>query len=89
MKAYNNRGAIRKKKGDLAGAVVDFTRAIQVRPLVPESYVNRGVIRLSQNDLKSAIQDFYRALEVAPASWSHRVQVEQLLDNVRTRLEGS
>lgn len=87
VKAYNNRGAIRKKKGDLAGAIVDFTRAIQVRPLVPESYVNRGVIRLSQNDLQSATQDFCRALEVAPASWSHRVQVEQLLDNVRARLE--
>ncbi len=89
VKAYNNRGALRKKQGDLAGAIVDFTRAIQVRPLVPESYVNRGVIRLSQKDLQSAIQDFCRALEVAPASWSHRVQVEQLLDNVRARLEGS
>ncbi len=89
VKAYNNRGAIRKKRGDLAGAIVDFTRAIQVRPLVPESYVNRGVIRFSQNDLQRAIQDFCRALEVAPANWTHRVQVEQLLDKVRTRLEGS
>jgi Tfp pilus assembly protein PilF len=87
VEAYNNRGALRKKQGDLAGAIVDFTRAIQVRPLVPESYVNRGVIRLSQNDLQRAIQDFCGALEVAPANWTHRVQVEQLLDNVRERLE--
>ncbi len=89
VEAYNNRGALRRKQGDLAGAIVDFTRAIQVRPLVPESYVNRGVIRLSQNDLQRAVQDFYRALELAPANWTHRVQVEQLLDKVRARLEGS
>ena len=89
VEAYNNRGALRRKQGDLAGAIVDFTRAIQVRPLVPESYVNRGVIRMSQNDLQRAAQDFYRALELAPANWTHRVQVEQLLDKVRARLEGS
>jgi Tfp pilus assembly protein PilF len=87
VEAYNNRGVLRKAKGDLAGAVTDFNTAIRLNPLSPEAYANRGVFRLSQNDLKRAVQDFTKALEVAPGNWSHRVQIEQILNDVRARLD--
>ena len=87
VEAYNNRGVLRKAKGDLAGAVTDFNTAIRLNPLSPEAYANRGVIRLSQNDLKRAVQDFTKALEVASGNWSHRVQIEQILGDVRARLD--
>jgi Flp pilus assembly protein TadD len=87
VEAYNNHGALLKAKGDLAGAVADFNTAIRLNPLSPEAYANRGGIRLSQNDLKKAVQDFTKALEVAPENWSHRVQIEQILGDVRARLD--
>ena len=87
VEAYNNRGVLRKAKGDLAGAVTDFNTAIRLNPPSPEAYANRGVIRLSQNDLKRAVHDFTKALEVAPENWSHRVQIEQVLNDIRARLD--
>jgi tetratricopeptide (TPR) repeat protein len=85
--AYNNRGALLKVKGDLVGAVMDFNTSIRLNPLSPQSYANRGAIRLSQNDVKNAVQDFTKALEVAPENWSHRVKIEQILGDVRARLD--
>jgi Flp pilus assembly protein TadD len=87
VEAYNNRGALLRVKGDIAGAVMDFNTSIRLNPLSPEAYANRGGIRLSQNDLKKAVQDFTKALEVAPENWSHRVQIEQILGDVRARLD--
>jgi len=85
--AYNNRGGLRNSQGDSAGAMEDFNTAIRLAPHSPEAYANRGMVRLAQNDLQGAIQDFAKTLEVASTNWASRAHVENVLANVRTKVE--
>ena len=64
--AYNNRGLARKQQGDLAGAIQDYDRAIELDPQDPTAYNNRGNVRAEQKDLAGAIQDYDRAIELDP-----------------------
>ncbi|HWE37328.1 MAG TPA: tetratricopeptide repeat protein [Isosphaeraceae bacterium] len=60
------RGIARLVSGDRAGALADFSEAIDIDPSCPEAYNNRGVTRHAGNDLAGALADFDRALEIAP-----------------------
>src|SRR3984893_3137214 len=69
---YNNRGLERQGKGDVDGAIEDYTRAISLKgkPVVMEAaYNNRANARLSKNDLDGAIADYGKAIEVAPDNY--------------------
>ncbi|MBI4615033.1 MAG: tetratricopeptide repeat protein [Planctomycetes bacterium] len=73
--AWNNRGLARLEQGDLAGAVADFTRAIQLDQDFTMAYVNRGIARREQGDLAGAIADHTQAIEIdptLPAAYSNR-----------------
>ncbi|MBI4617708.1 MAG: tetratricopeptide repeat protein, partial [Planctomycetes bacterium] len=73
--AYNNRGLAREHQGDLAGAVADYTRAIELDPNYSRAYGNRGVARRAQGDVAGAVADFTRAIELDPsfaAAYSNR-----------------
>lgn len=39
--AYFSRGLVRKRQRDFDGAISDFTRSIELKPM-PEAYLNRG-----------------------------------------------
>ena len=62
----NNRGALKEVKGDLAGAVEDYSAAIQRYPKSLPSYLNRGSIRQRQGDAQKAFEDFSNAILCAP-----------------------
>src|SRR5689334_10696025 len=40
--AYNNRGLVRYKKNDFAGAIEDFDEALRIRPGLASPYLNRA-----------------------------------------------
>ncbi|NJL37188.1 MAG: tetratricopeptide repeat protein [Leptolyngbyaceae cyanobacterium SM1_4_3] len=63
---YYNRGLVRYSQGDLAGAVEDYTRAIELNPENALIYNNRGIARVEQGDLVGAIADYTRAIEIDP-----------------------
>jgi len=67
--AYSNRGLARAAQGDLAAAVADCDRAIELLPNGPDramAYNNRGRARHAQGDVAEAIADYDRAIELAP-----------------------
>ncbi|MBI4617257.1 MAG: tetratricopeptide repeat protein, partial [Planctomycetes bacterium] len=72
--AYNNRGNVRADQGDLAGAVADYTRAIDLAPGLWQPWGKRGVALARLGRMDEAEASFERALELAPPSM--RPQVE-------------
>ncbi|MDQ6703879.1 MAG: tetratricopeptide repeat protein [Pseudomonadota bacterium] len=65
---YNNRGVAKVRKGDLGGAVMDFTSALNRNPNYADAFKNRGIVRHMQGDYDEAIADFNRALRLDPRS---------------------
>ena len=45
---YLSRGNARWQKGDLEGAIADYTKAIELDPNSADGYYNRGVARQSE-----------------------------------------
>jgi tetratricopeptide (TPR) repeat protein len=56
----------REYKGDLAGAIADYDRAIELDPRLAFAYRNRGNARLKKGDLAGAIADYEAFLKLAP-----------------------
>jgi len=55
-----------KGKGDLDGAIADFTKAIEVRPDYAEAYNLRGLAKQAKGNLDGAVEDFTKAIEINP-----------------------
>ncbi len=66
------RGVLRQDKGDLEGAIDDFSRAIDLDPDHAASWNNRGNARIERGDLAGAADDFTRAIELDPGDPSAR-----------------
>src|SRR2546430_7306250 len=49
-----------------AGAIADYTRAIDLGSTNPAAYNNRGNARAENKDLDGAIADYTRAIELKP-----------------------
>ena len=64
--AYNNRGVARKNKGDLDGALNDYSQAIRLKPDYAIGYNNRGVARMENGDLDGALVDYNQAIHLKP-----------------------
>ena len=64
--AYNNRGVARSQKGDLDGAMADFTEAIRLDRSDADVYNNRGNVRGGKGDLDGALDDFTEAIRLDP-----------------------
>jgi len=58
----------RQKEGDLAGAIADYTNAIEINPQDADAYNNRGNVRKRQGDLVGAVKDFDAAIAAEPES---------------------
>jgi tetratricopeptide (TPR) repeat protein len=66
---YCNRGVAREKKGDLDGALADYTRAIELNPHDATPYNNRGLVKVAKGDLDGALADYDRALQIRPRNF--------------------
>src|SRR6185295_6097645 len=47
--AYFSRGLVRKTQSDLDGAISDFTRSIELKPMA-EAYLDRGATKKDKGD---------------------------------------
>lgn len=63
---YVNRGVLKFQRGDKAGGLRDFNRALELDPTLVKVYSNRGYIRYELEDYTGAVSDFDRALELDP-----------------------
>lgn len=56
--AYNNRGILKGKHGNITGAIADFDEAIRLNPNYAEAYYNRGVALYQQQKPDDACKDW-------------------------------
>ncbi|MBI4617974.1 MAG: tetratricopeptide repeat protein [Planctomycetes bacterium] len=66
--AYTRRGIARYDQGDLAGAIADYTREIELDPITAAAYSDRGIALYDRGDLAGAIADYTRAIELDPSN---------------------
>jgi tetratricopeptide (TPR) repeat protein len=64
--AYNNRGTVRESRGDLEGAIADFTEALRLDSSSFQAYANRAVARQQKGDIDGALSDYDEALRLDP-----------------------
>jgi len=64
--AWNNRGVARVRMGDLDGAVIDYTRALQLAPGDAEVYFNRANAYAAAGNYPPAIADYTTATTIQP-----------------------
>src|ERR1700691_4841221 len=61
---HDNRGTALHTKGDLAGALKDFTEAISLDPNSARAFTNHGGALFAQRDFDGAIADFDQAIKL-------------------------
>lgn len=62
-------------KGDLDAALVDFGKAIELKPDSAEAYYERGMAHMSKKAVELSVADLSKALELNPkmaAAWANR-----------------
>jgi tetratricopeptide (TPR) repeat protein len=64
--AYNNRGNVWSKKGDLDAALKDYNEAIRLNPKEAKTYNNRGDAWSDKGDFAAALKDFTEAIKLDP-----------------------
>jgi len=77
---YNNRGLERRSKGDIGGAIEDYTKAIEIRSAgasvnandlnaikdISGFYLNRAIAKHDKKDLDGSVADLTEALRLNP-----------------------
>ena len=63
-KMYYDRAFARHKKGDLDGAIADYTKAIELDPKFALAYYSRSVARGRKGDRDGVIADSTKAIEL-------------------------
>ena len=64
---YSNRGAAYYKKGDYTRAIVDYIKAIELKPNLADAHFLRGVAYYENGDYDRAAADYDRAIELKPS----------------------
>ena len=63
---FFNSAQAKSAKGDLDGAIADYSRCIELDPKNASVYFNRGNAKGAKGDLDGAIADYNRTLELDP-----------------------
>jgi tetratricopeptide (TPR) repeat protein len=77
--ARNQRGMLRERTGDQAGALEDYSASIEANPHYVPPYVNRGYLRHRMGDRSAAGEDYRRALELQPDNAAASLNLGNLL----------
>lgn len=63
---YINRGLAYQNQGNLQQAMLDYNKAIEIKPDYAEAYNDRGLIYYSRGEFDQAIADYCKAIEIQP-----------------------
>src|SRR2546423_2805303 len=80
-KDYVKRGLTRFSKGDLDGAIGDYSRAIELDPRHADAHLNRGKARRAKGDLDGAISDYETAIGIDPRIAHNNRDITQAYSN--------
>lgn len=72
---FMKRAEASSEKGDLDAALVDFGKAIEMKPDSFQAYLERGIAHLNKKAFELAISDLGKAVDLNPKSamaWSNR-----------------
>jgi Flp pilus assembly protein TadD len=64
---YMGRGIARQAKKEFNEALADYSKAIELDPILAQAYANRAVIETLQNKKVDAARDFDKAFKLDPA----------------------
>jgi tetratricopeptide (TPR) repeat protein len=73
--AFYGRGINRFIKGDLAFAIADFTKGVELNPSNAENYFGRGITWHEKGDYDSAISDFKKGIELDPKNLDNYIGI--------------
>ena len=84
-RAYFGRGLAYYNEEQLAPALEDFDRAIELEPTLAQAYKQRGMLHRDQGRTELAVSDLERALDLYQrrGHLTRAVEVAQLLDELR------
>jgi tetratricopeptide (TPR) repeat protein len=71
---YNNRGHDRQNRGDLDGAIADYTKALclKAKPItIATIYNNRANAFMSKEDFAAAVADYGSAIQLQPDNFEN------------------
>ena len=74
----SNRGAAYANKGQIDKAIVDYDKAIELKPKLTLAYDNRGLAFFQKGQYDRAIADYRKALEIDPSNSSARDKLKAL-----------
>jgi tetratricopeptide (TPR) repeat protein len=77
---YNNRGNVRKRLGDLAGAVEDYRNSLEMDPRNAAIYFNLALVLETTGDIDGAIENAAKAAELGLG------QAREYLEHLKSRL---
>jgi tetratricopeptide (TPR) repeat protein len=63
---YYNKAEKKYELQDYKGAIVEYTKAIQLNPTNVDAYYNRGFTKYNLDDFKGAIEDYTKAITLNP-----------------------
>lgn len=63
---YFDKGVECYEKGDLSGAIFNWTLTLTINPKEPNSYYSRAIVKAELHTWKSALKDYDKAIEIAP-----------------------
>jgi tellurite resistance protein TerA/tellurium resistance protein TerD len=63
---FSNQGSLKVQKGDVPGAIANFTQALVLNPNIPQAYLGLGIATSKQGKKQQAIYNYDRALQFNP-----------------------
>lgn len=63
--AYERRGYVNYRLGNLQDAMYDYSKSIQINPGAAEAYLGRAVVHIAQENREAALGDLEKALQYA------------------------
>ncbi|WP_333114662.1 TerD family protein [Microcoleus sp. S11D4] len=63
---FSNQGSLKIQKGDVPGAIANFTQALGLNANIPQAYLGLGIASSQQGNKQQAIYNYDRALQFNP-----------------------
>lgn len=84
-KEFNQRSTSKVQKGDVDGAIADFSQAVQLKRDYAMAYYNRGAVYASTGNVRAALADYTQVIALKPNNAAARYSRGSLRANTGDR----